>query len=99
LSSAEYRLRVARRMARTRFSAVSHGPDFYLIVAPFTGCNEPAFLRWKNPSKCLMNADGGQSWPCSIDILALGHHVGRSILLKKKLPNRAAALSEVSANT
>jgi hypothetical protein len=59
-SSAEYFLRVARRMLRTCCSAVSAGPDFCVIFASFKGYDEPEILRYQTTPLCLMVADGGQ---------------------------------------
>src|SRR4051812_23320705 len=53
--------RVARRMSLTIASAGAFaGPDFCFIFAPF-GYDEPEILRSREPSVCLMGADGGQS--------------------------------------
>src|SRR5262245_54083133 len=57
-SSAEYCLRVRRRMARTVASAPSFKPfNFWLIFVPFGRCDEPEILRYANPSICSVGAD------------------------------------------
>ena len=57
-SSAEYRLRVLRRMSRTTFSAGSFLLiDFCLIFVPFGHYDEPEILPYENPSMCPIGAD------------------------------------------
>src|SRR5262245_42058418 len=57
-SSAEYCLRVRRRMSRTVASAPSFKPfNFWLIFVPFGRCDEPEILRYANPSICSVGAD------------------------------------------
>src|SRR5262245_38103808 len=63
-SSAEYCLRVRRRMARTVASAPSFNPfNFWLIFVPFGRCDEPEILRYANPSICSVGADVRQPGP------------------------------------
>ena len=58
LSSAEYRLRVLRRMSRTDFSAGSFWLiDFWLIFVPFGHDDEPEILPYENTSMCPKGAD------------------------------------------
>ena len=57
-SSAEYCLRVRRRMSRTVASAPSFKPfNLWLIFVPFGHCDEPEILRSANPSICSVGAD------------------------------------------
>src|SRR5215510_950343 len=71
-SSAEYCLRVRRRMARTVASAPSFQPfNFWLIFVPFGRCDEPEILRYATPSICSVGADVRQ---CNT-ILILGQSV------------------------
>ncbi len=57
-SSAEYCLRVLRRMFLTTFSAGAFLLfDFYLIFVPFGHYDEPEVLPYENPSICPIGAD------------------------------------------
>src|SRR5512137_2997393 len=58
-SSAEYCLRVARRISRTCCSAVPAGSDFRRIFIPLQGYDEPEILQSSMQPFCLMVADGG----------------------------------------
>ena len=61
-SSAEYCLRVRRRMSRTVASAPAFKPfDFCLIFVPFGHYDEPETLRSENPSIYPIGADVRQS--------------------------------------
>ena len=63
-SSAEYCLRVRRRIFRTTCSAGSLAPmDFCLISVPFGHYDEPEILRYENTSACPIGADVRHSTP------------------------------------
>jgi len=83
--SAEYRLRVLRRMSRMACSAGSLLlMVFCLIFVPFGHYDEPENLSYENPSVCPKGADVRQPWLWSkpwtdsaiwVDGLAVGHPV------------------------
>lgn len=59
-SSAEYCLRVARRISLMTFSAGTFPvPDFCLIFAPLNGYDEPEILRSQLSPNYLIDADAG----------------------------------------
>src|SRR5688572_25246306 len=68
-SSAEYCLRVARRMSLMTCSAGAFPvPDFCLIFAPLKGYDEPEILRYQLSQFGPISADAGQSLASPIPI-------------------------------